>query len=137
MNEILSRINEIMKLDIENNNVLDIWRYEVICRFIVEDYDWKSVQEALFQALIDDRPNDEYNVIAQVFWAGIDKWEIDKDRAVALINYRLNPFGHPYEDNLAWSITSALYKLDYADSEYNAFKDEKILSIMRQYFQIP
>ena len=30
MNEILSRINEIMKLDIENNNVLDIWRYEVI-----------------------------------------------------------------------------------------------------------
>ena len=48
--EILSRVNEIMKLDIENNNVLDIWRYEVICRFIVEDYDWKSVQEALFQA---------------------------------------------------------------------------------------
>ena len=46
--------------------------------------------------------------------------------------YRCNPFDKPFEDNLAWSITSKLYGLDYADSEYNAFRDEKLLKILKE-----
>ena len=60
--------------------------------------------------------------------------DIDRDMAVALINYRCNPYDSPYEDNLAWSITSSLYNLAYANSEYNAFRDEKIINILNECF---
>ncbi|MBR6172998.1 MAG: hypothetical protein IKQ49_07490 [Eubacterium sp.] len=87
----------------------------------------------MLQALVDERKKDEYSVIAQTFWeAAEDELNIDADRTIALINYRCNPFDKPFEDNLAWSITSKLYGLDYADSEYNAFRDEKLLKILKE-----
>lgn len=138
VNRIHTQINEIMKLDIDNNYELDIIRSELIYDILVKEYGWDDVQQALFQALIDDRNEDKYTVIAETFWNAVeDKLNIDADKAVALINYRCNPFDKPYEDNLAWSFTSKIYNLDYVDSEYNAFRDEKILSILKEYFTLP
>ena len=135
MDKIYSRINEILKLDIDDNEILDIARFELIYDYVVKQEEWQKVQEVLFRMLIEDRSKTDYESLATVFWYVIEDKElldqIDKDKAVALINFRLNPFGQPYEDNLAWSITSTLYKLDYADSEYNAFRDEKILKILK------
>ena len=133
--DLQDRINEILKLDIDGNELLDFSRSDLIYRFLVEEYGWNEVQQSLFQALIDEKPKKDYATIAQVFWFAIlDKLDIDRDMAVALINYRCNPYDSPYEDNLAWSITSSLYNLDYANSEYNAFRDEKIINIINKCF---
>ena len=133
--DLQDRINEILKLDIDDNELLDFSRSDLIYRFLVEEYGWNEVQQSLFQALIDEKPKKDYATIAQVFWFAIlDKLDIDLDIAVALINYRCNPYDSPYEDNLAWSITSSLYNLDYANSEYNAFRDEKIINIINKCF---
>lgn len=139
MEEIISRINEILRLDIDNNTVLDISRCDIISKIIAKDYDWKDLTEAFIQILTDNtRSKDDYNVIAQVLYStdfarNCDKETIDKDRLIALINYRLNPFDKPYEDNLAWSLTCDFYNLDYCSSTYNVFKDEKMLSILQEY----
>lgn len=134
MTEIIERINEILKLDIDDNSVLDIFRSDLINRFLIDEYGWEAVQNALFDILVEgNKTEDEYAVIGCVFLDAIDANRIiEKDKAVALINYRLNPFDSPYEDNTAWSVTSLLYKLDYANSEYNAFRDKKILTILKE-----
>ena len=122
-------------MDIDGNELLDFTRSDLIYQFLVGEYGWNEVQQSLFQALIDEKPKKDYVSIAQVFWFAIlDKLDIDRDMAVALINYRCNPYDSPYEDNLAWSITSSLYNLDYANSEYNAFRDEKIINIINERF---
>ena len=51
MNEIKERINEILKLDIDDNDILDINRAELICNFIVKEYEWDEVQNALISLL--------------------------------------------------------------------------------------
>ena len=133
--DLQNRINEILKLDIDGNELLDFTRADLIYVFLVKEYGWNEVQQSLFQTLIDEKPKEDYITIAAVFWyAALDKLGIDRDMAVALINYRCNPYDSPYEDNLAWSITSELYNLDYADSEYNAFRDEKIIKILNEFF---
>ena len=135
MDRLLAQINEVLKLDIDSIAALEIWRYDLIYQIIVPESGWNEVQEVLFQILLDDnRTRDEYTVVSQVFWEAVcDKLTVEKDRAVALLNYRLNTADRPYEDNLTWSITSNLYHLDYADSEYNAFRDEKIRKILAGY----
>lgn len=133
--DLQKRINEILKLDIDDNELLDFSRCDLIYQFLVEEYGWDEVQPSLFQALIDEKTKKDYVTIAKVFfYAILDKLDIDRDMAVALINYRCNPYDSPYEDNLAWSITSELYNLDYANSEYNAFRDEKIINILNECF---
>ena len=138
--EIIARINEILKLDIDDNNVLDISRADIISKIIADDYEWDDIGQAFINILIDNgRKYDEFEVIAEALYYSIafekncDKEALDKDRLTALINYRLDPFGKPYEDNLAWSLTCEFYGLDYCDSTYNVFKDEKMLGILREY----
>ena len=81
VNRIHTQINEIMKLDIDNNYELDIIRSELIYDILVKEYGWDDVQQALFQALIDDRNEDEYTVIAETFWNAVeDKLNIDADK---------------------------------------------------------
>ena len=139
MEKIISRINEILKLDIDNNTVLDISRSDLISKIIATDYDWKELIEVFIQILADNnREDDDYIVIAQVLYSvdfvkTCDKETIDKNRLIALINYRLNPFDKPYENNLAWSLTCDFYNFDYCDSTYNVFRDEKMLSILQEY----
>ena len=65
MEEIISRINEILKLDIDNNTVLDISRSDLISKIIATDYDWKDIAQAFIQILADNnRTDDDYTVIA-------------------------------------------------------------------------
>ena len=136
MDRTYKQINEIMKLDIDGNDILEFSRCDLIHDYVVQEDGWEKVQEVLFTMLLEDRSTSDYEALASVFWYEICEKEyidlIDKDKAVALINYRLNPFDNAYEDNLAWSITSNLYHLDYCNSEYNAFRDEKILNILKE-----
>lgn len=139
MEEILARINEVLKLDIDDNTVLNISRCDIIAKIIAKDYNWNDITQAFIQILADSRKSrDEYIVIAQVLYSTdfaqtCDKETIDKDRLIALINYRLNPFDNPYDDNLAWSLTCDFYNLDYCNSMYNVFRDEKMIHILREY----
>ena len=139
MEELISRINEILKLDIDNNTVLDISRSDLISKIIATDYSWKELIQAFIQILAENnRPDDDYTVIAQVLYSvdfakTCDKETIDKEQLITLINYRLNPFDKPYENNLAWSLTCDFYDLDYCDSTYNVFRDKKMLAILREY----
>ena len=139
MEEIVSRINEVLKLDIDNNTLLDISRSDIISKIIAKDYDWKDITQTFIQILSDNtRTLDEYNVIAQVLYSAefsetCNKDTIDKDRLITLINYRLNPFDKPYENNLAWSLTCDFFNLDYCNSMYNVFRDEKMLRILQEY----
>lgn len=121
-------------MDIDENEVLDISRSEMIEKFIIGEYGWANVQKALFDILISgNKTIEEYDVIGEVFLSAISNHStIEKDRTVALINYRCNPFDYPYDNNIAWTITVELYNLDYANSEYNAFRDKRILSILRE-----
>lgn len=41
--------------------------------------------------------------------------------------------GDEFYDNILWSITTILYKLDYANSDYEPMKDEKIISEIAKY----
>ena len=140
MEEVIVRINEILKLEIDDNETLDISRADLISKIIAKEHDWADIQQAFIHILTDNsRSRDEYEVIGQALYYSIafDKTcnedILDKDRLTALINFRLNPFDKPYEDNLAWSLTCKLYKLDYCDSVYNVFRDEKMLCILREY----
>ena len=104
-----------------------------------KDYEWNDILQAFIQILADSkREMDEYTVIAQVLYStdfieSCDRETIDKDRLIALINFRLNPFDKPYDDNLAWSLTCDFYELDYCNSTYNVFRDDKMLSILKEY----
>ena len=139
MEEIIARINEILKLDIDENTLLDISRSDIITKIIAKDYEWNDILQAFIQILADSkREMDEYTVIAQVLYStdfieSCDRETIDKDRLIALINFRLNPFDKPYDDNLAWSLTCDFYELDYCNSTYNVFRDDKMLSILKEY----
>lgn len=140
MEEIIARINEVLKLDIDDNETLDISRADIISKIIAKDCEWVDIQKAFINILTDNnRSTDDYNVLAQALYYSIDfdktcnKDILDKDRLIALINFRLNPFDKPYEDNLAWSLTCDFYTLDYCNSTYNVFRDEKMLSILREY----
>ena len=140
MEEITARINEILKLDIDDNAILDISRADMISKIIAKEHNQADIQRAFIHILTDNnRSHDEYDVIAQALYYSIafdktcNKETLDKDRLTALINFRLNPFDKPYEDNLAWSLTCALYDLDYCNSTYNVFRDEKMLNILREY----
>lgn len=133
MEEILDKINEILKLDIDQNKDVTIEKSEIIYKTLRNEYGWEKLQKALLMILADkNRTYDECYILATVFWEAIfDDLDIDKMTVIALINYRLNHWDESYEDNLAWSITSKLLKLDYANSTYNAFKDEKVNEILK------
>ena len=139
MEKIIARINEILKLDIDENTLLDISRSDIITKIIAKDYEWNDILQAFIQILADSkREMDEYTVIAQVLYStdfieSCDRETIDKDRLIALINFRLNPFDKPYDDNLAWYLTCDFYELDYCNSTYNVFRDDKMLSILKEY----
>ena len=60
-----------MKMDIDDNELLDFSRSDLIYRFLVEEYGWTDVQQSLFQALMEDRPEKDYAAIAEVFWNAI------------------------------------------------------------------
>ena len=93
------------------------------------------VQQALFAILLDDNSTAvQYDEVANVIWnAVLDGQKIRKTTAIALLYYRLGNINAPYENNTIWSIASNLLDLDYANSEYNPLKDEKIIKKLTFY----
>ena len=128
ISNIVKEIENILNLDIDTVENTDITKYDLTERDIIKKYCWGSTQQALFQILLDNNYNySEYYTVAEIFWNALYDYEIDKDTAVALLNYRLSSIENPYGNNLVWSITQKLYNLDYCYSDYNALKDDKII----------
>lgn len=102
---------------------------------LIPKYGWAYIQQALLQILLEDGNTEEtYSAVADVFWGAVLSGErIRKNSVVALLYHRLGNEEAPYENNVIWSITANLYNLDYADSEYNPLKDEKILKKLAFY----
>lgn len=125
VNEIAARIREAFVAEDE----------DTIEEQLIPQYSWEYVQQALFAILLDDNSTSEqYNEVANVIWnAVLDGQKIKKKTAIALLYYRLGDVNSPYENNTIWSITSSLFKLDYANSEYNPLKDDKILNKLAFY----
>lgn len=101
---------------------------DIIDEQIIGTYGWEYVQQALFQILFDDNNKKEtYSSVADIFWSAVLKnQKMRKKTTVALLYYRLGNVSAPYENNIICSITSELFNLDYANSEYNPLRDEKI-----------
>jgi len=107
-------------------------KFSLIEENIIPLYGWERIQEALFTILLDDYSTpDEYENVANVFWTAVlDKLKIEEEKAIALLYYRLGDINDPYENNTIWSVVSSLYDLDYANSEYNPLKDDKIIKAL-------
>ena len=102
---------------------------------LIASFGWEYVQQALFKILLDNHSTAlQCDDVANVFWnAVLDGQKIRKTATVALLYYRLGNVNAPYENNTLWSITSKLFDLDYANTEYNPLKDEKIIKTLGFY----
>ena len=102
---------------------------------ILPQFSWNDVQDALIFILLDDNHEDkDYETIAEIIWeAVLDERTVKKEAVVGLLYYRLVKREAPYENNLIWSITTKLYDLDYANSEFNPLMDPKILETLSEY----
>ena len=108
--------------------------YEYFDEVLLEENDWEVVQAAIIDILLmDGFAEEQYDLLATAIYnAMLMKEEVKKDPIIALVNYRLNTVDDPYNNNTAWSITAGLLGLDYANAEYNALKDDKNISILKE-----
>jgi hypothetical protein len=95
---------------------------------LILEYSWEAMQEIMIDILLDDqRRISDYEVVAQVFWgASLDDRDVCINKVIALLYYRLPKDKNSSENNLTWSITSRLKKVDYL-SDYDPMKDEEII----------
>ena len=102
---------------------------------ILPQFSWNDVQDALIYILLDDNHEDkDYETIAEIIWeAVLDERTVKKEAVVGLLYYRLGKREAPYENNLIWNITTKLYDLDYANSEFNPLMDPNILETLSEY----
>ena len=96
---------------------------------------YNDVQDALIFILLDDNHEDkDYETIAEIIWESVlDERTVKKEAVVGLLYYRLGKREAPYENNLIWNITTKLYDLDYANSEFNPLMDPNILETLSEY----
>ena len=96
---------------------------------------WDDMQAALISILLDDQcTKAEYDKVAEILWDAIlAEKGVQKDLFIGLLYYRLGNRNAPYDNNLIWSITAELKKLDYANSGYNPFEDEAISQKLDEY----
>ena len=104
---------------------------------------WEMLQQGLFRLLLDDSlTREEYQVLARVFWLateesrdrkanGETKLKFKKKTIIGLLYYRLYDNKDPYGQ--IWNVVCNLYHLDYCNSEYSPFEDEKIIDQMKKY----
>ena len=104
---------------------------------------WEVLQQGLFRLLLDDSlTREEYQVLARVFWLateesrdrkanGETKLKFKKKTIIGLLYYRLYDNKDPYGQ--IWNVVCNLYHLDYCNSEYSPFEDEKIIDQMKKY----
>lgn len=106
-------------------------------------FSWEVLQQGLFRLLLDDSLTcEEYQVLARVFWLATEesrdrkangqiKLKFKKKTIIGLLYYRLYDNMDPY--GLIWNIVCNLYHLDYCNSEYSPFEDEKIVNQMKKH----
>lgn len=140
--ELVQEIQRILALDIDNDDSTDGSRSDLILD-LKQKYSWEVLQQGLFRMLLnDDLSNEDYFVIAKVFWLateenierkanGISKLKFKKKTIIGLLYYRLYDKKEPY--GLIWNVVCNLYHLDYCNSEYSPFDDEKIINQMKKY----
>lgn len=140
--ELVQEIQRILALDIDNDDSTDESRSDLILD-LKQKYSWEVLQQGLFRMLLnDDLSNEDYSVIAKVFWLateenierkanGISKLKFKKKTIIGLLYYRLYDNKDPY--GLIWSVVCNLYHLDYCNSEYSPFDDEKVVNQMKKY----
>ena len=85
--------------------------------------DWSTVRDSILSVLADSgRRRRDHEVAAEVLWGAVlDGREMPADRVIALLYNRFDPRGEA-EDNLVWSITSKLKRVDYL-SDYEPLQD--------------
>lgn len=106
-------------------------------------FSWEVLQQGLFRLLLDDSlTSEEYQVLARVFWLATEesrdrktngeiKLKFKKKTIIGLLYYRLYDNKDPY--GLIWNVVCNLYHLDYCNSEYSPFDDEKIINQMKKH----
>ena len=137
---VIKEIRCILSLAIDDNAVID--RSDRI--FELENkFSWEVLQQGLFRLLLDDSlTSEEYQVLARVFWLATEesrdrkangeiKLKFKKKTIIGLLYYRLYDNKDPY--GLIWNVVCNLYHLDYCNSEYNPFEDEKVVNQMKKY----
>ena len=137
---VIKEIKYIMALDIDDNAAVD--RSDMIFE-LEKKFSWEVLQQGLFRLLLDDSlTSEEYQLLARVFWLATEesrdrkangeiKLKFKKKTIIGLLYYRLYDNKDPY--GLIWNVVCNLYHLDYCNSEYSPFEDEKIINQMRKY----
>jgi hypothetical protein len=98
---------------------------------LISQFGWAAVCEGVFAAL-ESTDSMIWPEAAAVIWgAASDKREMDVNRAIALVYFRLDPDKPGEEDNLAWSIASKLKGVGYLSS-YDPRLDPPIRAWLEQ-----
>ena len=102
---------------------------------VFTEYEWDDIQAALISILLDDHcAKADYEKAAGIIWdAALAGKGINIDLIVGLLYYRLGDRDAPYDNNLIWSIAAQLKSLDYANSDYDPYKDEAISKELNEY----
>ena len=137
---VIKEIRCILSLAIDDNAVID--RSDRIFE-LEKKFSWEVLQQGLFRLLLDDSlTSEEYQVLARVFWLATEesrdrkangeiKLKFKKKTIIGLLYYRLYDNKDPY--SLIWNVVCNLYHLDYCNSEYSPFEDEKVVNQMKKY----
>lgn len=137
---VIKEIRCILSLAIDDNAVID--RSDRIFE-LEKKFSWEVLQQGLFRLLLDDSlTSEEYQVLTRVFWLATEesrdrkangeiKLKFKKKTIIGLLYYRLYDNKDPY--GLIWSVVCNLYHLDYCNSEYSPFEDEKVVNQMKKY----
>ena len=102
---------------------------------VFSKHKWCCLQSALVIILLDDQCGKaEYEKAAEIIWdAVLAGKEVQTDLIIGLLYYRLGNVNDPYGNNLIWSISSELKRVDYANSSYNPYKDDAISKKLDEY----
>ena len=81
---------------------------------VIDEFGWAAVCDGVFEALESKEAAIWHTAAAAIWGAVLDKRELDANRAIALVYFRLDKPDE--EDNLAWSIASKLKGVGYLSS---------------------
>ena len=137
---VINEIKHILALNNDDNAVID--KSDMIFE-LEKKFSWEVLQQGLFRLLLDDNlTSEEYRILARVFWLATEesrdrktngeiKLKFKKKTIIGLLYYRLYDNEDPY--GLIWNVVCNLNHLDFCNSEYSPFEDEKIVNQMKKF----
>jgi hypothetical protein len=133
--ELVQKINDILRNDELDTETSDETKCNQIER-LADDFGWESIEEVLIKVLEDDtRRIVDWHTIAEVFWgAALDKRNINENKVIALLYYRIPNDAGSNESNLVWSIASKLKGANYL-SEYDPLNDPDVIKEMQKFYK--